>query len=86
MLAMRVDKLGENADVMEKTLESHNAQCQKLEQKLHLQNGRTTRQRADIELVRLEMVSIQERLRMAEEELVECHTKVGLELGLFDTD
>ena len=44
------------------------------------------RQRADIELARSEMVSIQERLRMAEEELVEYHAKVGLELGLFDTD
>ena len=57
-----------------------------MEQKLHLQNGRTTHQRADIELARSEMVSIQERLRMAEEELVECHAKVGLERGLFDKD
>ena len=78
MLAMRVDKLGENMDVHEKTAEANSERFRKLEQKLHLQNGRTTCQRADIELARTEMVSIQERLRMAEEELVECHAKVGV--------
>ena len=78
MLAMRVDKLGENMDVHEKTAEVNSEHFWKLEQKLHLQNGRTTHQRADIELARTEMVSIQERLRMAEEEFVECHAKVGV--------
>ena len=73
-------------DVMEKMLESHNVRCQKLEQKLHLRGGRTMRQRADIELARLEMVSTQERLRMTKENLVECHAKVGLEFSLFGID
>ena len=76
LLTARVNKLGDNGDLYDKLLDAHNKRFDELEKKLLQQNGRTTRQRADIELARTEMGSIQERLRIAEEELVECNAKV----------